>query len=559
MKIRNVQSLIVIVGVVVLSFGNNSGANAQNLDNIGTTDPVQVGGSVSAYGTLYNANDIADRRESFSWTLSGALNVNLYDLALPFTFTLSEQDRSFSQPFNQFGVSPRYKWITGHFGYRNLTFSPFTLAGHQFLGAGVELNPGLLRLGFMYGRFNRAVELDTNSDRLEAPAYERTGWSGKIGVGSGSSYIDLIVLKAEDDTNSLQTDPIIEGVRPGENLVVGLSGRTTVLEVATLYADVAVSDYTRDVRSDMLDVGGTAANALADVIEPRTSTQVYTAIKSGVTLAFNSFGLDANYERVDPDYQSMGAYYLANDLEGFTLAPHVSLLQQKLRINSSFRMHKDNIQDKKAATTTRFSPTIGISYAPSVSFGVDVQLNDVVTTQESGRLPLSDSTRMDMRNPMISVSPRYMIQDSATSHSFFLTAMHQQLIDNNELTSRFSEYNTTMLSFVYSISLLQTGLSLSASVNTNRLENFGGEFYNSGFSLGATKGLLENTLSVGGSASVSFQQNANTVSATLNSSYTLEPHHSFDLQLALSTTSVSDNTNQSFSEFTAVAGYVFTF
>jgi hypothetical protein len=159
-------------------------ALAQDLGTIGERDPVVVSGNASARIVGYTADGIRDRRSPFSYVLSGSINLDIYDLSLPFSFTFSEQNRSLSQPFNQFGASPRYEWATAHLGYRSLTFSPFTLAGYQMLGAGVELNPGKLRLGFIAGRLDRAVEEDTTLQG-QVPAYERTGFGGKLGYGTG--------------------------------------------------------------------------------------------------------------------------------------------------------------------------------------------------------------------------------------------------------------------------------------------------------------------------------------------------------------------------------------
>jgi len=34
-----------------------------------------------------------------------------------FSYIFSNQQSSFQQPFNQYGLHPTYKWITGHIGY----------------------------------------------------------------------------------------------------------------------------------------------------------------------------------------------------------------------------------------------------------------------------------------------------------------------------------------------------------------------------------------------------------------------------------------------------------
>ncbi|MDT8322935.1 MAG: hypothetical protein RRA94_02400, partial [Bacteroidota bacterium] len=228
-------------------------ANSQDFSHIGDTDPIRLGGSVSARAVVYEAQALRGRRQPFSWVLGGTLNLNVYDVDLPFSFTLSEQDRSFAQPFNQFGASPTYKWITGHVGYRSLTYSPYTLAGHQFLGAGVEMNPGILRFGLMYGRFQRAVEEDTSATRFVVPAYARSGYSARLGIGSSANYFDVIMLKAKDDAASLRRQPTSSLVLPGENLVLGVSGTAEVFDGLRLQLDAAASDYTRDVRAQRVD------------------------------------------------------------------------------------------------------------------------------------------------------------------------------------------------------------------------------------------------------------------------------------------------------------------
>ena len=225
-SIAQAEALRGLLVILIVLLTSTAGAGAQDLGTIGSADPVTVDGSASARVLAYGASGIGARRSPFSYVLSGAINVNLYELSLPFSLTFSEQDRSFSQPFNQFGVSPHYEWITGHLGYRNLSFSQFTLAGHQMLGAGVELNPGKFRLGFITGQLARAVEEDTTRIAQTA-AYERTGMAGKIGYGSESDHVDLIVLKAIDDTSSLRSAPIRDDIRPAENLVVGASMATS--------------------------------------------------------------------------------------------------------------------------------------------------------------------------------------------------------------------------------------------------------------------------------------------------------------------------------------------
>lgn len=143
------------------------------------------------------------------WDLNGNLTLNTRSgWTVPVQLVGSSQNNRYSQPYNQVGVSPRYKhWLTLHGGYRNVVFSPLTLAGHTFLGAGVELNPGLLRVGAVVGQFNRAVDAqNTQPDRVAT--FRRTSYSAKVGVGNERNYLDLILLRVADDVHSLRTDSL---------------------------------------------------------------------------------------------------------------------------------------------------------------------------------------------------------------------------------------------------------------------------------------------------------------------------------------------------------------
>lgn len=544
--------LLGCLGVVVMPL------SAQDLERIGQEKPITVSGSVSGRGTFYGVDGIPRRRDPFSYILSGSVNVNIYDLSLPFSFSYSNQDRSFSQPFNQFGVSPHYKWITAHLGYRNLTFSPYTLAGHQILGGGIELTPGNFRLSFVGGRLKQAVQADTTIRQLGGPSYERTGFAGRIGYGSDAASIDLMFLKAKDDTNSITPLNLPGDPLPGENLVVGATGGLRIFDGMNLQVTGAISDYTRDVRSDSIPLTGTA-ETFGEVIPPRLSTQVYTAVNAGLTYSSGSFYGKLDYTRVDPDYQSMGAYFLNSDVQSISFTPSLSMLNNRLNVSGLFQYQHDNLQDKKLATTKRFFPSINVAWSPGTRFGLNLNVSEMLTSQSAGRLPLNDTTVMTQHNPTIILSPRYLIPDTSVSHSFYLTAMHSRLIDNNRFTAQYTEYNTTSTNLSYSAEFAKSALSLTGSVSATRLENRVGAFTTSGFALGGTKGFVEGKLNLNSSVGMSFQEGGNTVSVGLGGTFKGGKHHNLSLSFSLTSANSSNTIFSTFTEYTGTAGYAYNF
>ncbi|GAA4273193.1 hypothetical protein GCM10022258_24870 [Aquimarina gracilis] len=121
-------------------------ATAQNIDfeDVGKAKPIKVSGEVSASGVYYNSNQNSDR-EPFTYFLRGNLNVSIYGFAIPasYSFTNQGENLDYALPFNfnRISLHPKYKWITGHIGNVAMTFSPYTLNGHQFTGGGVEVTP----------------------------------------------------------------------------------------------------------------------------------------------------------------------------------------------------------------------------------------------------------------------------------------------------------------------------------------------------------------------------------------------------------------------------------
>src|SRR6187551_476853 len=125
---------IVLISVVSPLF-----LKGQNLESIGKEKPLTVNGGISLNQIFYGSSGIESRRDPYSYFASGNINFNLYGWSVPVSFSLSNQNVTYQQPFNQYGIHPTYKWATAHIGYASMSFSPYTLSGHLFNGIGVAL------------------------------------------------------------------------------------------------------------------------------------------------------------------------------------------------------------------------------------------------------------------------------------------------------------------------------------------------------------------------------------------------------------------------------------
>ncbi|WP_199898199.1 hypothetical protein [Prevotella disiens] len=139
--------------------------------------PLKISGSISANATQFNSTP-KQSRQSFTYQLSGSINMSLYELFhIPISFNLNNYGTKFSYPSlpNRLSLHPSYKWIRAHIGDVSMSFSPYTLNGHQFTGAGIELTPGRWQIAAMGGRLLKRVDTDSLNPSIR-PNYERWGY-----------------------------------------------------------------------------------------------------------------------------------------------------------------------------------------------------------------------------------------------------------------------------------------------------------------------------------------------------------------------------------------------
>src|SRR5690606_6444178 len=176
--LKRLAVLAVAVSLTGIAYG-------QNLEEIGLKKGINFNGSINLNTVGYHVTGIEQRRDPFNWFLTGSLNVDLFGYSAPLSFSYSNTNKSFSQPFNQFSFAPSYKWAKAYIGYNSMTFSNYTLAGHIFLGGGLELSPGNWRISTMYGRLKKEVPFHLeDSLRYHDASYKRMGYGLKLGYES---------------------------------------------------------------------------------------------------------------------------------------------------------------------------------------------------------------------------------------------------------------------------------------------------------------------------------------------------------------------------------------
>jgi hypothetical protein len=550
-------------------------AQAQQLDQVGKKDGIKVNGGIGMSNNFYYADGINNRLRPYYYVLTGNVNVNMYGFSLPFTFTWSNQNFAYRQPFNIVGVSPTYKKFTFHAGYRNLSFSPYTLSGHSFLGGGVEYKGDAVSVVAMGGRLFRAVDFDTTVSSI--PQYARWGGGAKVTYRIGQDEVFLAGFYAKDMTNSIGEVPLNLGLRPQENQVYSIGGKKVLYEKLTLQGEIAQSAWTSDISGESATK---STNILSNlyVVDWNQNTQVYNAYKASANYDFTIFTLGAGYEHVDPEYRTLGAYYFNNDLENITLNFSTSLLKKKVTLSANGGLQRDDLKNTKASSMKRKVGSVNISANPVQR----LNLNFSFSTFNSFMNIKPVEQRFLQNTPYDNMDTLNFTQVSSTmtggvSYKIIESDHVSKNISINSSTMKASSKQTSTTtgnqmingSLVFTQMWKKSGLNLSFNTNGNQTSYTGGNSLYLGLGINSGMPVLQKKVRVSLSANINQNYEKGDLVArlfTISNSYAFKIAKKHNLSASLrylGRGKVGDATlgryNTSFNEFTGILSYNYSF
>ena len=546
-------------------------AMAQDLSGLGDGPPVKLSGSVNATTIAYESIGILPRRDPFTWFLTGNLNLDIYGWSVPLSFSFSEQERNFRQPFNQYGISPEYKWVKTYLGYHNLTYSRYTLAGHVFLGGAVEMTPGKWRINAMYGRLNKAVAEDTVFNPNATPTFQRMGAALKVGYGDNQEFVDVTLFRAADEINSIAYVPEQSDVLPMENMVVSVNGKKQITKRVAFSAEYASSALTRDTRIESVSLEQNRFfNGLGGLFTPRASSTFYSAMNGSLGYFGNFYTVQLNYERIDPGYRTLGAYFFNNDQENITVAGSLKLLKGKLNLNGNVGTQRNNLSDSEVSTVRRAISTLNASYVPNATWNFNAAYSNFATiTNIRPQLDPFFQDNLDSLNffqvtQNANMSVGYNWGNKQIKKGLFLNTNFQVVNDDQD-----NEFEGTGSSFVsgslaYRFSFIPKATSISASVNVNNSSLQGNSTTSFGPNISVNRSFLQKKLrsTLTGTfnyVSTNGQVNSRVLSLRANGSYTLQKKHSFSMNVTWVQRFSSATIEQGYSELTATTSYSYNF
>lgn len=573
MSCRN-SYLFSLLLIAILVWGGSNSLSAQNLENLGSRireEGLNITGNLNLSNQTYWSSGIDPRRDGMMTMVNAALNFRFMGISAPFSFSYADQNSQFNLPTYTFvGISPTYKWATLHAGDRSMNFSRYTMNGISFRGVGLELNPGKFQAAIFYGKLNRALANDLTAVGMLNNFYQRNGMGARFAFIDQNASYALNFFSASDAADDFPINELGERLLPTNNMVVSLEGRQRITKKLTLNTEVAHSVYNQDRTAPLIgETNNTLANRMLGLFNPTTSYLSGQAFNIGLQYNLNQTGIQANYERIDRGFRTLGALFFNNDTENITLGLNRSFLDNKLQAFVNGGLERVNLDNKELEATDRVIASFNVNYRPDEkwyfsgmygNFRNDTKLR----VQTDVAVPV-DSVFLAQVNQSGNITALRVFGTEARPSSLQFMLNHQNaqsIVNDSVVNTSDSRFTTAALNF--SSGSPATGLQWNAGLTLNFIEL--GAVQNRSLApvFGLHKKLLNNALTLNLNTALSFfQQGGSEDSRVYNlqfgGRYQLRNSHRLGLSVMHINRFGSSDTTRNFREWYGQLTYGYSF
>lgn len=534
----------------------------QDLGNIQKGDLVKVSGGIGLQTTAYTAVGVEANRDPFLGIVNVNLNINILGIInAPFSATFSTQSIGFStpQPFNNFGISPKYKSVTAHLGYRSINLSEFTLSGSQFLGAGVEVQPegSFVKGKALVGRFAKPVFFNPDGSVATDPSFSRIGWGTGITLGkTPKNELSFNLFKAQDDPNSLEVPAEDLGITPAENLVLGWTGKKALGKKVSLDGEFALSFLTNDITIEQEVLPGYSYFNNLPFFRQNPTSEVRKALIANANYNPSFAKFQVKYRRVDPGYRTLGIAFVNNDYEDLSLKTSFGLLDKRLGVSLSGGVQRNDLLQQKVTGMLRLISSAGLNYRISEHWNAGMNFANFSTDTRQRIVLTLDSLSMVQTTKNFGVNAmRSKSSESASGNLSFAFNYQDAIVDQVRTTTFYNvnvgyqrQITATKTSFGANATLMHTVLEEGTNSNIGPSFTFGRPFLKEKVTANLTVAYLlafQNGVGNGGITNIACAGN-----------YALTQKHKIGFQVSNITKPTETGTS---SELTASANYNYAF
>ena len=198
---------------------------------------------------------------------------------------------------------------------------------------------------------------------VTVPAFSRMGYGLQTSFEKERFKVGVIGFYAKDNINSIDSIPEAKGILPKENLVISVNTEVKITNEFTFDVEYASTAITQDLRASQTNEGNLGLASF--LFNNRTSTEFYDALRTNLKYTINRTSVGIGYERIDPGYETLGAYFFNNDFENITVNTASSFFKDKMTLAMSLGYQRDDLKNEKSNATNRFVGSVNAAFTVS--------------------------------------------------------------------------------------------------------------------------------------------------------------------------------------------------
>lgn len=276
------------------------------------------------------------------------------------------------------------------------------------------------------------------------------------------------------------------------------------------------------------------------------SSAVYHAFKVQLSYVGETNRFGVGYERIDPNYRTLGAYYFTNDIENITVNAYQSFWENKMSVSLSVGYEHDDLKKSKASASSRVvaSGNVTASFSERVNANLSYTNFQTYTNVRSNFELINQENNLDRLDTLNFVQ----LSQSANLNMNIITKKDEAQLHNLNINLSYQDaankqggvYHpgsvTEMINAgtSYSWTFLKSGLSLNGALNFNNSKILNGNTITWGPTVGISSRLFNKKVNLGSSLSYNtgslegIKQNE-VFMCRVNSSYSPIQRHSITL------------------------------
>jgi hypothetical protein len=242
-----------------------------------------------------------------------------------------------TNPMNNFGLNPTYKWAEFQLGTQYLKYSDLSTGDIGIFGAGFSLKPGAYRIKFFTGISQQGINYVPLGP---IGAYKRTHYMFSIGKEKEKDYLVAFnFAKGQDKINSITSFPILPPTTPQEGFTMSFQFNKDFKKGYYLKTEGANSIYT----TNLFDPLNPANKSFKPFIDARNSTTNDYAAQVAFGKKSTNFdiGFDAKY--IGAGFQVTGYPFLQPDRFEYTVNTRFNAMKNKTNVVASIGQRFNNV------------------------------------------------------------------------------------------------------------------------------------------------------------------------------------------------------------------------